>query len=65
MCPLNQGKTRLKTIAEGVETVEQRDMLAAVGCEYVQGYLYAHPMPINEFLEYVAKDEVKVTRDNF
>lgn len=43
----------MKTIAEGVETIEQRDILAAVGCEYVQGYLYSRPIPADEFLEYV------------
>ncbi|MGZ5015695.1 MAG: PAS domain S-box protein [Methylobacter sp.] len=43
----------LKVIAEGVETEGQRALLMAVGCEYVQGYLYAKPMPAEMFLEYV------------
>ncbi|MRV72800.1 EAL domain-containing protein [Duganella sp. FT92W] len=43
-------KLGLKTIAEGVETVAQRDLLALVGCDMVQGYLYARPMPVAEFL---------------
>lgn len=43
----------LKTIAEGVETTEQLNILAAVGCEYVQGYLYSRPLPADEFLAYV------------
>ena len=47
----------LKAIAEGVETVAQRDMLADVGCDYMQGYLYAAPMPICELYEYLA-DEI-------
>jgi diguanylate cyclase (GGDEF)-like protein/PAS domain S-box-containing protein len=45
----------LKVIAEGVETEGQRALLMAVGCEYVQGYLYAKPMPIEAFLNYVIK----------
>ncbi len=34
----------LAVIAEGVETVEQRDLLAAEGCRYFQGYLCAPPI---------------------
>lgn len=47
-------KLGLKTIAEGVETESQRDLLAEVGCDYVQGYLYAKPMPVENFLAYTA-----------
>ncbi|MBI1175632.1 MAG: EAL domain-containing protein [Sideroxydans sp.] len=42
-------KLGLKVVAEGVETVEQRDILAAAECDYLQGYLYARPMPAEEF----------------
>jgi diguanylate cyclase (GGDEF)-like protein len=34
----------MKTVAEGVETVEQAQMLAALGCNYGQGYHYARPL---------------------
>jgi len=47
-------KLGLKVIAEGVETLGQSELLAAVGCEYVQGFLHAKPMPADEFLSYVA-----------
>jgi predicted signal transduction protein with EAL and GGDEF domain len=36
---------RLSTTAEGVETQAQADMLARLGCDFVQGFLYARPMP--------------------
>jgi len=40
---------RLKVVAEGVETVEQRDALAALGCDYLQGYLLSRPIPAADF----------------
>ena len=41
----------LAVIVEGVETKEQKDFLESVGCEYVQGFYYAHPMPWQEYEE--------------
>ena len=43
----------LTTIAEGVENVEQLNVLKTLGCEGVQGYYYAKPMPADEFEEYL------------
>ena len=35
-------KLGLQTIAEGVETAEQRDMLIRFGCDLLQGYFYSY-----------------------
>jgi diguanylate cyclase (GGDEF)-like protein/PAS domain S-box-containing protein len=42
-------KLGLKVIAEGVETEEQRGLLAAAGCNYGQGYLFSKPVPTEQF----------------
>ncbi len=39
----------LNIIAEGVETAMQCDYLANFGCLVFQGYLFGHPLPVNEF----------------
>ena len=31
----------IEAIAEGVESIAQRDVLAAIGCDYIQGYYYS------------------------
>jgi diguanylate cyclase (GGDEF)-like protein len=42
-------KLGLKVIAEGVETEGQRNLLAAAGCDYGQGYLFSKPISSEEF----------------
>ncbi|HEX6936516.1 MAG TPA: EAL domain-containing protein [Actinomycetes bacterium] len=42
---------RLETVAEGVETANQRAALEEMGCVFGQGYLFARPMPADEIDE--------------
>jgi diguanylate cyclase (GGDEF)-like protein/PAS domain S-box-containing protein len=39
----------LEVIAEGVETPQQRDVLARHGCLCFQGYLFGRPLPLDQF----------------
>lgn len=40
----------MSIVAEGAETQEDWDLLAAIGCDEVQGYFVARPMPAEEFI---------------
>ncbi|MEQ8233888.1 MAG: EAL domain-containing protein [Gammaproteobacteria bacterium] len=44
----------MKVVAEGVETEEQAQMLRAFGCDQLQGYLLARPMPADAIAAYLA-----------
>lgn len=39
----------LPVIVEGVETHEQKEFLQSIGCNYVQGFLFAKPMPVPDY----------------
>ena len=43
----------LQILAEGVETEEQRDFLAAEHCDLIQGYLFGRPAPIETYAEWL------------
>ncbi|MEA2065780.1 MAG: EAL domain-containing protein [Thermotogota bacterium] len=38
----------LKTVAEGVETIKQKETLIELGCDYAQGFLFCKPLPLNK-----------------
>ena len=54
---LMASKLKLGLVAEGVETKEQVELLKNIGCDQVQGYYYAKPMPEDEFFELLKKQE--------
>lgn len=44
----------LRVVAEGVETIEQADLLTSYGCDYIQGYLYGQPVDMSDMLRLLA-----------
>ncbi|WP_243009114.1 bifunctional diguanylate cyclase/phosphodiesterase [Clostridium sp. AM58-1XD] len=42
-------KFHIRTVAEGVESKNQVEMLKEIGCDYVQGYVFYRPMPQDEY----------------
>lgn len=48
-------KLQLGLLAEGVETKEQVELLQSIGCDQVQGYYYAKPMPEDDFFALLEK----------
>ncbi len=44
---------KIETIAEGIETIGQADILKEAGCDHAQGYFYGKPMPKDKFEEFM------------
>jgi EAL domain-containing protein (putative c-di-GMP-specific phosphodiesterase class I) len=40
------------TVAEGVETEQQRELLRMLGCSEMQGYLFSRPVPVQDLLQF-------------
>jgi len=47
-----------EVVAEGVETDAQQDILVRMGCDQLQGFLFARPMPAHQLLTWVTGDDV-------
>lgn len=55
---INMAKDLKTTVlCEGIETTAQADTLRKAGCDIAQGYLYAKPMPLDEYNQYVYHHE--------
>jgi EAL domain-containing protein (putative c-di-GMP-specific phosphodiesterase class I) len=47
---------QLKTVAEGVETEEQKNRIASLGGDYIQGFYYSKPLPREQFEEHLLQE---------
>lgn len=45
---------RKAILVEGVETKEKVDQVISLGAEYIQGFYYSKPLPVPQFLEFIA-----------
>lgn len=48
----------ISIVAEGVETMEQMEMLCEKGVAYLQGYYFSKPMPENDYVEFLRVNNV-------
>ncbi len=55
-------KLGIKVIAEGIETSEQRDLLALAGCDYGQGNLFSEPLPADRFEKFMNAAQSEANR---
>ncbi len=49
----------LSVVAEGVETGAQREFLAGLGCDVLQGFLFARPMPAGQFEAWLDQQAIR------
>jgi sensor c-di-GMP phosphodiesterase-like protein len=55
---------KMKVICEGIETVEQENLLLELGCYLGQGFLNAKPMPVADFVDFFEKRNAEVDAAN-
>jgi len=55
----------LEVVAEGVETEAQQDILVRMGCDQLQGYLFAKPMPADKLYAWAKGDDLPANKPYF
>lgn len=52
-------RLQMKVVAEGVETGPQAALLKSMGCDFIQGYYYSKPLPMDELIDFIQFWEVE------
>lgn len=52
-------RLHMVTVVEGVETREQLDRVIELRADYVQGFYYSHPLPAEEYIDFLSRCESK------
>jgi EAL domain-containing protein (putative c-di-GMP-specific phosphodiesterase class I) len=55
-------KLDMRVTAEGIETERQAEVLTALGCDHLQGFLYARPLPATELAAFLLRFREPVSR---
>jgi len=53
-------KLDMRVVAEGVETCEDWQFVSEMGCDIIQGYMLARPMPTRDFVEYIKNKPYRI-----
>lgn len=53
-------KLGIRTLTEGVESKEHVDFLSSAGCERLQGYYFSKPLPYDELMQNLQKQNIKI-----
>jgi diguanylate cyclase (GGDEF)-like protein len=53
---------RVRAVAEGIETIEHRNILVRMDCRFGQGFHFSHPLPANELRAILSLSEAVATR---
>ena len=51
---------KIGAVAEGVETEAQKNFLASYGCNSMQGFLFAHPVPVDQFMNLLNRQQQRL-----
>ena len=49
---------KLEVVAEGVETIEQLEMLRELNCDFAQGYFFSAPMPKEDYIRLLSRERI-------